>query len=397
MIREYKFSKTAKILTFIIAPLLIAACIYGGFIAEIKASNTLKIIIAAVASSFIFCVIMSIIEVIKTKLIIEDDCFIKTRIFSTRTLLFKEVKGYRENENNIFIISKTPSKKDITVIKYFNNSCDIIAFLNKKYANLDKRDLRKQEKERNEKIYNNKKLGKSKIEIAKKIKELKKITVPLNWLAAASSIMLIFRFLNYEFITIINVLIPIIGFVVVIKSKGLVHLMPEEDDTSFPTLNSTLSLPACALAISVIKDYYIFEYINIWIITILCTGIIIYLLKKYTYDEFIIETNLEKIFTYSFVSAFVAFNIFFSLLQINCIFDYKEGVIFETEVVYKETKEDSEDNLTYYIVVDDWVNKTDMNEFKVSWKRYNELNISKRVNVIVKDGLLGIPWYYLDK
>ncbi|MGB5988627.1 MAG: hypothetical protein WBG43_02655 [Marinifilaceae bacterium] len=387
MIREYRFSKTAKILTFIIAPLLIAACFYGGFIAEIKASNTIRIIIAAVASSFIFCVIMSIIEVIKTKLIIEDDCFIKTRIFSTRTLAFKEIEGFREDDNHIYIISKVPNKKNIKITTYFNNSNYLSNFLQKKFPDLDRNDLRKKEN----KFYRNKKK-----EITKKKEKIEKAILPLNWIGIASTLMFYFIPLNYEFLTIINILIPTIGLIILVKNKGFVSIMPY-NDSLYPTLKYVLYWPVGALIVGIIMNYEILSYSNIWIPTTLITFIIVYIIKHYRDGESLQETKNEKRIIYIVTTAYVSVFVFISLLHLNCTFDYKEGEVFKTDVISKEIKEDSDHDLTYFITVHDWTNKTGMNEFKISKERYKKLDINNRVYIIVKDGLLGIPWYYLDK
>ena len=169
------------------------------------------------------------------------------------------------------------------------------------------------------------------------------------------------------------------------------------NESLYPTLKYVLYWPVGALIVGIIMNYEILSYSNIWIPTTLITFIIVYIIKHYRDGESLQETKNEKRIIYIVTTAYVSVFVFISLLHINCTFDYKEGVVFKTDVISKEIKEDSDHDLTYFITVHDWTNKTDMNEFKISKERYRKLDINNRVYIIVKDGLLGIPWYYLDK
>ena len=274
--KEYKFSNNLRILTFIVAPILIGGFGYIGFIPFIKDYGlTGKLLLLGLSIFLVFAVIMSVIEAVKTKLVIKDGKFIKTRIFSIRTLKFDEIEGFRIDENYTYVIPNN-DKKGIKVTKYFSDTYGLRNFLGSNFKNLDKADKNKQVK----KLLSNKKYGKNEKEIIAKVERIQKITRPLNWIALALGLGLWLYPKYYELLTILNIAIPIIALGIIIKSKGLVHVL-SEDDSPYPTLNTALSMPPLVLLIRAITDYDIYSYLNVWLPIILLTAGIMYLLKLF--------------------------------------------------------------------------------------------------------------------
>ena len=132
---EFKFSNKLKLFSYIIAPILIGGFAYIGFIPFIKDYALLgKLLLIGLYVFFIFAVIMSVIEAVKTKLVVNDQQFIKTGIFSIRTLKFDEIEGYRIDGNYFYLIPKNDKKKERSKLlsnkKYGRNENEIIAKIN---------------------------------------------------------------------------------------------------------------------------------------------------------------------------------------------------------------------------------------------------------------------------
>ena len=388
--QEYKFSKKLRILTFIVAPLLIGGFGYIGFIPFIKGYGIFsKIFLIALSTGLIFAMIMSIIESVKTKLVVDNKEFIKTRIFSVRTLGFEEIEGYRIDDNYIYLIPNN-DKKTIKITKYFSDKYELIGYLDSNFKDLDEFD----KKEEAKKMLSNKKYGRNRNEVLSKVKELKKITKPLNWVATAFALLLWFYPKFYELLVIVNIAIPIIAFVIILKSKGLIHILPDEN-SNYPTLNSAISLPPAALLIRTLFDYDIFNYQNIWLPLIFISAVLIYLLFNYSTDEFKVESMTEKLIVYPFVSLVTGIFIFAILIQINCTFDNKEYETFETAIVSKKISKSGKGAKTYKINVADWNGKGRKTEVKITKSQYSKLNANDKIEMILRPGLFNIPWYHI--
>ena len=388
--KEFKFSNKLRILTFIVAPILIGGFGYIGFIPFIKDYGIIeKLFLVGLSAFLIFAVIMSVIEAVKTKLVIKDKLFIKTRIFSIRTLGFDEIEGFRVDENYIYLIPKS-DKKAIKVTRYFSDKYELIRFLDSNFKDLDEADKKKEVK----KLLNNKKYGRNESEIIAKVEEIQKITKPLNWIALVLALVLWFYPKYYELLTILNIAIPIIALGIIIKSKGLVHIL-SDDDSPNPTLNTALSMPPLVLLIRAIIDYDIFSYLNIWLPIIILTSGIMYLLIKYSEDEFKGENKTEKYIIYPFYSIAIGVFMFALVIQLNCTFDTRDYQTFETTVVSKKISKSGKGSRTYKINVADWCGKGKKTEVRVSRNHYSKLNENDKIEIILRQGLFDIPWYYI--
>jgi len=388
--KEYKFSNKLRLITYIVAPILIGGFGYIGFIPFLKDYGlTGKLFLLGLSFFLIFAVIMSIIEAVKTKLVIKDKQFIKTRIFSIRTLEFNEIEGYRIDENYIYLIPNN-EKKAITVTKNFSDKYELIGFLDSNFKDLDEFD----KKEEAKKMLSNKKYGRNKSEILSKVKELKKITKPLNWVATAFALLLWFYPKFYELLVLVNIVIPFIAFLIILKSKGLIHILPDEN-SNYPTLNSAISFPPLVLLIRTLFDYDIYSYQNIWLPLIITSAILIYLLFNFSTDEFKVESKIEKLIVYPFFSLVIGIFMFAIIIQTNCTFDNRDYETFETTIISKEISKSGKGARTYKINVDDWNGIGRKTEVEITRSQYSKLNENDKIEIILRPGLFDIPWYHI--
>ena len=52
---------------------------------------------------------------------------------------------------------------------------------------------------------------------------------------------------------------------------------------------------------------------------------------------------------------------------------------------------------SYYIKVMPWGHHYDTEEITVDYQKYNRVAVGETVEIDLKNGLFGIPWYYIDK
>jgi len=224
--------------------------------------------------------------------------------------------------------------------------------------------------------------------------KIKTITRPLNLIAVASAITYLFSPFNYEFLTIVNLSLPIIGIAIAVSYKGVVHIFSDKNSSN-PSVNIALLLPLCALMIRTLKDYDIFDYKLVWFPVLLFAVLLTFLLLKFSNSELEMKSKWEKLLTHSYFTVAIALFLFFATLQINCTFDNSKGTIYESKVISRRISKSSKGSTSYIIKLDKWANQEEVDEVHVSKKRYMKLSKNDKVRIKLRDGLLGIPWYYI--
>lgn len=95
---------------------------------------------------------------------------------------------------------------------------------------------------------------------------------------------------------------------------------------------------------------------------------------------------LFNVFVYSYAGTYGA----------NCVYDYSEPTVYNTEVVDKRISKGTK-RTTYYIKVTPWGHHYDKEEIPVSKEHYASVSIGEMVKVDLKKGLFNIPWYYIEQ
>jgi hypothetical protein len=81
--------------------------------------------------------------------------------------------------------------------------------------------------------------------------------------------------------------------------------------------------------------------------------------------------------------------------SINCAFDCSSPEVFKTKIVDKHISRGK--HTSYFIKVAPWGHHLDRESIRVSRNEYESFEIESTVEIDLKDGLLGIPWFYVRK
>ena len=124
---------------------------------------------------------------------------------------------------------------------------------------------------------------------------------------------------------------------------------------------------------------FLFFAIAIFLLTY---GIKVY--KKNSIGNYVILTLSALIYSYGV------------LFGINCLFDSSPPQRFRTSIIYKHEGGGGDYAPTYDFTIAPWGDHKDPENIPASEKQYDTYNIDRTVYVYQKNGLLGIPWYYIE-
>jgi hypothetical protein len=80
---------------------------------------------------------------------------------------------------------------------------------------------------------------------------------------------------------------------------------------------------------------------------------------------------------------------------VNCVFDRSEPAVFPTEVIGRSEHRGRKGSRSYYVHVAPWGHHRDTESIRVSASEYAAVQEGDSVDIDLKKGLLGIPWYYM--
>ena len=239
------------------------------------------------------------------------------------------------------------------------------------------------------------KTNKSKKDTSSKVYTLHK----LDWLEYVSmGLCLWFLFYPrpYDYLLVALLLLPFVGMFLNGLNKPSIASLVEIDHSSKDEYDVAdfIDLPAWVIVVRTLIDYETDSYVAVLTAgTIAFVGICAFLLLTHRQ---ISDSNKDKWWIYgSIVFSFFIYS-YSAVIAVNCSFDYSEPKEYKTEVIDKHITTRRKGGRTFYVKVKPWGHHYDSEDITVSSEEYEQYQINDKVVVEYKEGLLGIPWYYLD-
>ncbi len=344
MTGEFRTAKGWRIFIYIFSPLLIGLFIYVGFIAlSSENSNlTVKLILIPVSLGGVIMFIYGLLETMRSKIIIAANSISSLSILGTKTLDFREIKGFRINNNDIHIISNNKGRKSIKLTIYIDKSDQVREWLTNNFIELDNHEAKQEE----EKILTNNEFGINTQTREYRLTEARRVAKYINFIGGVTCAWLWFYPRPYLLSLSAGMILPALAFMSLYIYRGLIRF-DEKKNSAHPSIIYGFYLPSAGLLIRAIMDYEILEYKNLWI-TICISTITLTVLFIVTTKE-IKFTKLVDYFTTLSLAGMMLCYSFGSYVISNCLFDKSEPEIFSTEVIDKEIS--SGKSTSYYLAL----------------------------------------------
>ena len=147
------------------------------------------------------------------------------------------------------------------------------------------------------------------------------------------------------------------------------------------------------LALRSLLDFEILEFSNFWFPAIsitVVTSLVVFSVTsefnfKKTADYLIATLIMGYLFVYSYGG----------IINYNCFYDKSDPQIFTSEIL--DMRISSGKITSYYIELKPWGAETEIDEVSISKGLYEMLVVGEMVNVSLKEGTMGIPWFSVAK
>jgi len=391
MKKEYRIAKGWKIFVWICMPLLMALFGWLGIMpyTDKEFDLTLALIFTPISLGFEFLMIIGLLDMIKSKLIIENEKIINVGVFKIKELSFDSIKGIKVDQNYLHFLPKNKSDKKIKVSSYVGRFWELRDWAERKFTDLDVEEFVNDEKE----LLKNEEFGRTQEEREYRIKKAKQITKTINtisWIVALSAI---FYPHFYKTQIVLCALLPIVGLFISFTSKGLIRL-EGKSNSAYPDILISFFIPSCALMVRALLDFAIFDYSNF----VKPALAIFVLLSILLFKGAKVEYNFKKGVTYLAIFGIFMLTGMYTyglLISTNALFDNSKPTVYKAKILNKRIS--SGKTTTYYLELDKWGLQKEVDDVSVTKDIYYNHEIGDTAVVYFRHGLYKIPHYFVTQ
>ncbi len=220
----------------------------------------------------------------------------------------------------------------------------------------------------------------------------------LEYLSIAMAAWFIFYPYPYKIVFTILLILPIVGLILNGLNNrpsiaSLVKITKNDDGSYEYEIADFIDVIAWVILLKVIFKY---EFESIYSLAI--TGGVaacLMLILLYATHQFSTNEKFKRSIYFRMILNILIYS-YGATYGVNCIFDNSNPKKYEVTVIDKRTRTSSKSGDTYYLKVNPWGHHYDNEEISVSLSDYESTNIGNKVEIDLKEGLLGIPWFYVD-
>lgn len=218
----------------------------------------------------------------------------------------------------------------------------------------------------------------------------------LEWLSIGLCIWFWFYPHPYKYLFAVVLCLPIIGLILNGLSRpslaSLVSISNQKGEDKYD-LADFIEFPGLVILIRVLIDYEFESFYSI--IKVGTVGFAILLLILMATHKLVDSSNKNRSLIYLTVIGNIAIYSYAATYGVNCVFDNSEPKVYQAKVIDKSISRGRR-HTTYYLKVEPWGHHRDAEKISVAPSQYRETEIGQTVSIDYKEGLLNIPWYYVE-
>jgi hypothetical protein len=357
---------------------------YGGYAGQ-RGLLVLPVIVVALS-------VFTVLNFFKRKLIITDYTIKYTNVWGSSELSNKDVKGFKIFDKHIVVYSSTSSQK-IKIRDYssIGNLDDLLQCLGKYYTNLD---LIAYQDNLNE-IYNDAALGHDQKEREFKLDTSKRFSLIYNvggGIIFALSLAFTDFILKSDWLKVLLIFYPLIGIILLIWGKGSIKLVYGKN-SAYPSIIVGIYASTILIFIVLITYYDFISYGDLCVPVLIIALIIGSVLWRFGYDK---SRNAAKgqIFVLILIAVFYSCPL---TMLINSKLDMSEPKIYNSEIINRYIFHNNGRQYYHVVISTSVYSDLSSKDLHINYELYNRIKDMQIVNVTVKQGLLHIPWFYINE
>ena len=395
----YRVSKWVKIPTTTV--LLSLACLGVMFVVkffqegrftEIRLVAACLILGAAFGALFFY----TCLSVFKSRIEIYSDRIRSVGSFKTKEVLINQISGFRILRTGygqkLLLMSKDPASRNIKIDLAFERQSDLLEWVNRNFANLDATDLVKEIEQVLQQVLQDTNLGDTKEQRVYVLQRARRWAKILNGLSILVTLWAFFKPYPYGYVIWTLILLPLLACVSLRHFKGALKF-DAGLRVVFPDTDLTFSLPPAVLVFRAFIDWNILAWNNFWA-PFAAVSLSFYCLILWSAKDVKNKKGTKnKVANTILLAVTCMLYAFGAVISLNGILDSSAPSTYKARVVDKGGSNGR--HMSYYLRLSPWEPEETDREVGVRKSVYEKYKAGDDAVVVVRNGKLGIPWYFV--
>ena len=383
---EYRISRGWKAFSIIIAAAFSIGAVYlisGVFKSSARAP------LASLVGAFILIALAIYLYLfaMRTLLTVDKYAIKLVGVFSARAILPEDIDGYRIGEKNVFSIHVKNGGKALQIPGSLERRSELIEWFRQNYEDIDARALVAE----TEGLLANEQFGFTREDREARLQTAKKIETAATVGGFGIFFWSLFYPRPYEIVMLVLFVVPWVGVYITWYYKGLMKLYKKKS-SPYPSVVQLMGFVTLGAFVSVLRSYDLYGFgknaLSLLIGAVLLVTVICGIACRQA-----ILLSARKGLTYICIVVMAGLYSFSLLVFSNCYYDRSEPKVWEVQVTGKRIHRGK--STSYYVSLSPWGKYVDGKEVTVSKGFYSEVNEDDYLEVYLKDGKWGVPWYFL--
>ena len=377
--QEYPVSKSYSIVFG-------AVFFFGGIVLAWYAVHSDTLVLLVPAMIFVTLGVSMYVLTGRLRITIDEEEITKFDGFKTRSVLLKEIDGYRTGKDNLFeVVAKDGAT--ISIPNTIERRDELLDWIKEKYADVDQR----QNTAATEELLENENFGASREDRKAKLANAQLVSGVATGLAIALGAWAIFSDSYWELAMTALFLVPWAAIYLVWSYKGLLKLSSSKK-SPYPSIFIPFFVSILTALIETI-GYRLYGFpSSAWLI--LLAGTLALTLVALAAMRVALDTG-NKAGGIAVVIIFSGLYTWNLLVYSNCHYDGSVPQVMHAEVTAKRTTTGR--STSYYLMLGPWGQYAVGKEVSVGKSFYNNITIGDSVNIRLRKGKWNIPWYTIAR
>ena len=396
-IKEYEIGMGRRFMSslYLLGTLVIFIALLVGLFYVDYGKSALPLVLIVPGLLMMGFAVYALAEDVHGVLIIDVDRLVYKNIYSRRTILFSEVRGFRAyypsqkyaNGKTIIIFPKDGNQKEIYMSQYLQNQVVLLNWLSAHFPNADVLEHIQDEKS----ILQNPEYGATTEERQKKLTLAQNVALGINVLGGILGGVLIFVSNPHTALLLAAIAYVPLSFLAAPWSKGIIYFN-NKTNSAHPWLALGIAICSAGILTRSLINYSLLDYLEValWIyaflLSIVMTVLMLMATAEFSKRTYMDIGNMVAFWLIYFVYGFGAFII------TNCEFDRGARQILTTTITDKRIDK-GKYGPDYYLKIKPVAPIPD-DEIHVPGEFFSRKNAGDKINLYAMQGRWGSPWYY---
>jgi hypothetical protein len=389
-LKEYGTAKGWRIFIYLFGPPLILLFLYAPIM--IRENNqqapdtvliwSLNIVLLAMGVFLAYCLVV----VGKGRFIISNDRLIERNVwpFNSKEILLADVAGFRFNEQFTCVFARAPNKTKLKFGYTTESYAELQQWLADRFPDLDAQEQQEAEAA----LLADETLGQSEAERRDQLSTARRTVRILTIAGGAATAWLFLQPEPYQWAILSGLIVPILCLPALWLHPKVLRV-DEKKNSGYPSVALPLLLPTMALLLRSVFDHDLLSHDPVWPMVASvagCFGLLLMMSNRY----FLLRKD-SRWLAGSSIIFYAGLYGYSATTTYNFAFDDARPAIHEVKVMGKHKSGGK--STTYYLTVEAWGPKTELNDVTVSADYYEQVGAGKTVTILLMPGKLEMPWY----